>query len=579
MRRILLSAMVVGLLAAMAGVVAAQEAKPVLTAAFAGYDEVLADIEYIGGLVDQPEMAKGLEAMLTMMTGGQGLDGLDKAKPWGAALYLTDGQPHGFAFVPVKDMKKLVGVLGALGIQPGEPKGGVYEIEAPDRTVFAKEQNGWAIVAMEKDDLKLAPSDPTTLIGEMPKKYDVAVRGSVQNVPRELRDFFVQQIRQGAEMGMVPMPDETQEQYAARTALARKTIEQMVEAINDLDEVLVGVSIDRGARSAYLDVQVTAVAGSKTAAAFGEMVDATTDFAGFGLPGAAVTLQMASRLSDADVEQAKTGIATLRRQSLAELKNQGLPAADEQTAEKVLTDLFDVLDATIDGRKADGGMVIMLEADSAAMVAGGAVVDGAKLEGALKTLIQQVVKEQPELAAGIKLDAETYQGVRFHQLAIPLPDDEDAKVVKQLVGESLEVVIGASDRSAYLAVGRDAGGLLKKVIDASKAEPAKKVPPMHMTIALGPIFKTVAAVAGDDEGGPMLDMLAGLLEQSTGKDHVNVSVRGITNGSVTRMEIEEGILRILPMLGQMLGAAGPGMPGGEGIELEMQMEDAAPSPF
>lgn len=577
MRRILLSVMVGCWLAAVAGVAAAQDAKPVLTAAFAGYDELFADLEYVGGLVDQPEMAKGLEAMLTMMTGGLGLDGLDKAKPWGAAMYLSGDEPRGFVFLPVKDMKKLLGAAAALGVQAGEPDDGVYEIEVPDQTVFAKQQNGWAIVAMSKDDLALAPSDPLTLVGEMPKKYDFAVRGSVQNVPRELRDLLAQQIRQGAEMGMVPMPDESQEQFAARTAIARKTIEQMVEAINDLDVVLLGVSIDRTARSAYLDVQVTAVAGSKTAAAFGEMVDATTDFAGFGLPGAAMTLQVASKLSDADVAQAKEGIAALRRQSLAELKNQGLPAADEQTAEKVLTDLFDVLDKTIDARKTDGGMIVMLEPDSAALVVGGAVADGAKLEGALKTLIQQIAKEQPELAAGIKLDAETYQGVRFHQVTVPLPDDDDTAVVRQLVGESLEIVIGASDGSAYLSAGRDAAGLLKKVIDASKAEPAKKTPPMRMTIALGPILKTVAAAADDDQIGPMVEMLAGLLEQSTGKDHVNVSVRGIANGSVTRLELEEGILRIIPTLGQMMGAAGPGMPGAEGIELEMQ--EAIPSPF
>ena len=113
MRRILLSAMVVCWLAAVAGVVAAQDAKPVLTAAFAGYDEVFADLEYVGGLVDQPEMAKGLEAMLTMMTGGQGLAGLDKAKPWGAAMYLSGAEPHGFVFLPVKDMKKLLAAAAA----------------------------------------------------------------------------------------------------------------------------------------------------------------------------------------------------------------------------------------------------------------------------------------------------------------------------------------------------------------------------------------------------------------------------------------------------------------------------------
>jgi hypothetical protein len=105
---------------------------------------------------------------------------------------------------------------------------------------------------------------------------------------------------------------------------------------------------------------------------------------------------------------------------------------------------------------------------------------------------------------------------------------------------------------------------LKQVIDASKAEPGKSISPGRLTIALGPILETVAALADDESAQQIAMMLSQTMAQSPGKDHVKIESRSIPNGSMTRITLEEGVLRLIgtaAMLGQQMMAPGGPMPG------------------
>ena len=77
------------------------EAKPVLCVSFAGYDKLMANIGAVGQLSGNPDMGKQMEMMLTMMTQGKGLAGLDR-QPWGAAVMTNGSGPFAiFGFLPV----------------------------------------------------------------------------------------------------------------------------------------------------------------------------------------------------------------------------------------------------------------------------------------------------------------------------------------------------------------------------------------------------------------------------------------------------------------------------------------------
>ena len=579
MRRTLLSVLAVALLLGGRSAYPAEETpaaglKPLVIVSFAGYDELRADIEFVGKLGNSPQLAQGLEGMLKQETQGKGLAGLDTKRPWGAVVQ-TDGQQEFsiYGFIPVTDLKQLMGVVRDMPVAqvPEDPADGVYEIATPGPSLFVQEKGGWAFITSSREGLAQVPADPQKALGDLNQKYDLAVRASIRNVPLPFRQMFMDQMKAGAEIGMGRLPDESDEDFALRQGVAQQMIQQIDTMINDLDEVLIGWAIDRQAGTSYIDFQVTAVAGTKTAAQFSQAATVTTNFAGFDLPGAALTGNWGGTLTDSDVVQAKNAITNVRTVALKELKNQGLSADELKLASQLLSDLLDVVEKTIENKTADGGLALLLKPGALTFVAGFTIADGAKLEKALKQLAAEVQKAEPKVAQILKLDAETHQGIRFHTLAVPTKEMNDETAVK-LFGDTLDVVLGISDASVYLAVGRDAASTLKQVIDQSKAQAGKQIPPARIALAATPIAKFVADVADNDEAKQMATMIGAMLEQSGGKDHLILTSKPVPNGATVRLEIEEGLLK-LPglMLGERLRAV-PGaapanaVPGGAAPE-------------
>ena len=586
MRRTLLSTLVVVLLLGGWSACPAQEApagglKPLVTVSFSGYDSLRADLDFLGKLSDNPQLAQQMEGTLAMLTKGQGLAGLDKTKPWGAVMQ-TDGQQEFpvYGFIPVTDLKQLLSLIGPLlpGGPPEEPADGIYEIDIDGPTVFVQEKGGWAFIVTNRDDLAKVPADPSKVLGGLNEKYDLAVRASIQNVPMEFRQMLAAQLQAGAQIGMQRLPGESDEDYALRQGVAKQMIQRVNDMANELDEVLIGFAIDSQAGSSYLDFQITAVEGTKTAAQFSQSAAVKTSFAGFDLPGAALTGNWAGLLTDDDVAEAKNGIANLRQTALKELKNQGLSAQELTLATQLLTDLLDVLEKTIENKKADGGLVLLLKPDAATFAAGGTIADGDKLEKALKQLAAEIQKGEPELAKLLKLDADSHQDVRFHTLTLPT-DEIGEEMVTKLFGESIDVVLGISNTSVYLAGGSDAMSTIKQVIDQSKAQPDKEIPPMRISLAAAPIAEFVAANIPDDPDNMMANMMATsvaeMLAQAGGKDHVTLTSKPIPNGATVRLEVEEGILKLIGSMGEMMGGMmGPGGPGGM-----PPVEEVEESPF
>jgi hypothetical protein len=576
-----LSALVVALLLGGWSVCPAEETpaaglKPLVTVSFSGYDELRADIEFVGKLGNNPQLAQGLEKMLKDMTQGQGLTGLDTKRPWGVVVQ-TDGQQKFpiCGFIPVTDLKQLLTRVGNMQVVPfmeklfevpAVPADGVYELELGGATVCVQEKGGWAFITSSREDLANVPADPQKALGDLNQKYDLAVRASIQNVPSDYRKMFVDQMKAGAEIGMGRLPGESDEDFALRQGVAQQMIQQIDTMINDLDEVLIGWAVDRRTGTSYLDFQVTAVAGTKTAAQFTQPATVTTNFAGFDLPGAALTGNWGGTLTDSDVAQAKSAIANVRAAALKELKNQGLSADELKLASQLLSDLLDVLEKTVENKTADGGLALLLKPGALTFVLGGTIADGAKLEKALKQLAAEVQKAEPQVAQILKLDAETHQGIRFHTLAVPTKEMDD-EIAAKLFGDTLDVVLGISETSVYLSVGREAAGTLKQVIDQSKAQAGKQIPPARIAVAATPIAKFVAEVADDEGAKQMATKIGAMLEQSGGKDHLVLTSKPVPNGAAVRLEVEEGLLKVLGSLGQMLGQeipppAAAAVPGG-----------------
>ncbi len=557
MKKMFLSSLALTVLLGLASLCHAADsaAKPLVTVSFAGYDKLVADIGAIGKMGGNPNLGKQLEMMALMLPQGEGSKGplsLDTKQPWGAVVF-GGSETQYYAFLPANDIKPMMELAKAQSGHDIKSEKGIYEIPIGEKTMFATQKGDWAYIADSKETLGKIDKDPAALLGDLPKKYNLAIRASVKNMPKEYRDQLLAQLRAGMESGMQQATGEDAEAFAVRLNVAKQGVQQLTTMMNDLDDVLIGWNIDAKSKSTYLDLEFTAQSGSKLAAQFAEVKLGKTQFAGLQLPNAAVTFSATGVITDEKVAQAKANLTSVRKTIAKELQNQGLGEEDLKLAKQLLGDVISVLEKTIESKKTDAGASLILDPAAVTLVAGATIVDGDKLEKVYKKVAEEVKKSGDV----VKLTDETYQGVKLHIVSIPTPDQKLAP----MVGDTLDVVVGIAGDKAYLAAGRDAVKTLKKALKPAKSAAAdKEVPPLQVTLALKPIAKFLSEVGEDEQVKTSAEMLAGLLEKVKDKDRITITSSPVKNGVRVRLEIEEGILKVIGSLSQTLG----GVPSGNG---------------
>jgi len=534
----------------------ASEMKPLAVVALSGYDALLEDVNFIGSLSGQPQLAQQVEQMIMLFTQNKGLVGFDKSKPVGAFVQ-TDGMSfNGALCIPVTSLQKLIEVLAPFGVT-GEDQGkGITKISVngQGQTVFARESNGWALLAPMSQMLENLPADPGPMFSSLTSDYDVGIRLHVQNIPEAYRQLAMQQLQAGMEAGLQPLPGESDEQFEQRKKMTGLQIEQLQRAINEIDELTLGLAIDAEQQRTLLDFTYTAVPDSQLAAQIAENSDPKTNFAGFFQPDAAMMMSFAAKVTEADTAQVEQMFQAVRKQLKTAIDDEEDLPSDQarEVLKSALDDFLDAFQATLKAGLVDGGAVLNLAPDALTFVGGGFVGDPGKVESGLKKLVQ-LAKEEPDFP-GIHWNAESHADVNFHTLSVPIPADE--KEPRQLFGDSVDMAIGIGKQSVFFALGRDCLNAAKQVMDLSQASLAKSVPPLEMTIALGQIMDVAASFADGDKK-QKIEMVANMLANETnGRDHVRIVQQTVPHGIRVRIEAEEGVLRAIGMAAAQAQGAG-----------------------
>lgn len=505
------------------------QVKPVVVVSISSVEDTLADVAYItkaAGAEDSGRMAMVLGNALT--------NGIDKKKPIG--IYISPQQGGGdfvgVAFVPVTDLKT---VLLTHKDTIGEPKDagdGVQEVTAQGRSLYIKEQKGWAFVAQEKEHLTALPADPAALLGNLPKDYTVAAKVSIANIPPELKKMVVDEINAGFERGLENNPGPFDPE------LQRAQMDNFVKMFDELDEVMVGYAIDAPGKRTYFDINVTAREGSNVAKQLSMLADTKSSFTGFLLPNAAATLNFSQTMLKNDIDQSVTLLKGMRTNALKEIDNDpNLDAPQRGAAKEVVGSLLDVVVKTVEEGRIDGGAVLMLDAKSIDFAAGMLVADGKAVEDSFKRLVD-LAKDEPDFPT-VKLNSGSHGGITFHNITAPVPEEEEE--AREILGDKVNIVLGTGPKAVYFAFGKNAESLLKQVIDKSAQNGSKKVPPMELNVSVLPILKFSASAAPDNE---VIPELIKLLEKS-GKDKVNVTVQPLKNGESIRFLVEEGVIEVI----------------------------------
>jgi hypothetical protein len=513
--------------------------KPVATLTIASYERLMTDIGFVGNLAGSPDLDKNLEGMIQLFTQGQGLNGLDKKKPLGLTL-TTDGnsfQP--LLVLPVTDLKALLEALAGL-VGPAQDNGnGVFELNVFNQKVFVKAQGGWAYVSQTTESLDRAPKDPAKLFGGLEKSYDVGARLYVQNIPELYRGMLIDQLRVGIEAGLNRQADESDEAYATRRKMVEGQVEALSKAINDVDQLTLGLAIDTKEKNAHIDLSVSVVAGTDSAKQLSQVKPATSDFAGFLVPDAAASLNLTAKMNKEDTQQIVAGLKTVREHAMQALEKDDKlkDESSQKLAKEMVGQVFDAIQATVESGKIDAGATLNLSDKSMAFVVGAYVADPKPLEDALRKFVKLGAEKDPNFPA-VKFDAAKHAGVRFHTASVSVPSEDK---ISKVIGNKLDVAVGLGANSVYLAVGTDSLNMCKSLIDKSKAETSKQLPPFQVNVALAPIFQFAAAL--QDE--PAVAGMAKDLAQANGKDHVRLVVTPKDNSILIRLSAEEGVLQLL----------------------------------
>ena len=104
-------------------------------------------------------------------------------------------------------------------------------------------------------------------------------------------------------------------------ASAQPVVRQPRQLSKELDTLLFGLGMDSDAKSIYLDVETRAVEGSDLAKQSNALANAKTNFAGFAIPNAAMTLLSSSTTDAEQAAQAKKTLDQLK-DSAAKLLDQ-----------------------------------------------------------------------------------------------------------------------------------------------------------------------------------------------------------------------------------------------------------------
>jgi len=535
----------------------AAESKPLAVVAFSSVDELMKDVDFLGSLGDQPNASQNIEMMIQMFTQQKGLAGLDRTKPIGVIVQSAGDMPAGAVVLPVTDFNALMDVAKGFGVTTQDAGNGLTQINTQQgQSVFAKNANGWAMLSISPDMLSSVPADPSTVLGPLTEEYDFAARIHVQNVPESYRQMAVSAMSEGARQGLSQNEDESDEEFKARQDQVNAQLEELKRFINELDQFTIGFAVDDQEKRAYIDFGYTAIPGTKLAQDIELNSNATTNFAGFIQPEAAMTLSFASKMTGADAAQLDQMVESLRKQvGDAIEEDDEIQSADaKEKVKSGVNDFIDALKATLQAGTMDGGASLNMTPDALTFVAGGFIADPAKVESGLKK-IAEAAKEEGDEVPEVSWEAEQYKDVTFHTLEAPV--EEDNEEARQMLGDKVDMAVGIGKEAVYFALGRNALDELKKVIDASAATPNKPIAPAEMIVSLGQIMN-VAKTFADEDDKPQIEMIAEMLaDEASGRDHVRIVGQPIDNGIRMRIEAEEGVLRALGMAAaqaQMQGA-------------------------
>jgi len=520
-------------------------------ASVASYDQMRENLDLMAEMAGRPGLGQGADGLLVLLTGGNGLKGIDKTRPMGV-LVGTDGhEVGGCLFIPVTDFEAMISVVKRMAKNKVSDHGdGLWEIEMRKQSVYVQETHpGWAFLVKDREVLQHVPADPAAALEGINKRYDIAMRLRPARLPEHVRDDIADKLEKHADKHAERRHGRhghDEGDRAARRIVMRHIRNQLCTLAGDLETVTIGMKLDHETKNWTMDIDLVCKQGSKSADFLAAAAETKTNFGGFRLPGATFNMRGTGRQVPLPGNQLEDVFDIMRKKIHEKLKRKLKAEEDQEDAMELIDDALRVVRKTKAAGWDDQALSVRLDPVAVTMIAGRFVADGPKLEKVVKEAVEEVGERCDKVEEYVTLDVDTCEGVNLHQIEIPLDECEHKKAenLKKLFGDRLVIVLGFGPEATYVSVGIDAMQSLKRALRKSARKADKIVPPMVAIFDLGQFAESAqhCPVKRVRKKG---ERIAEQLEKADGDDRARLVVKSRPHGLRIRLVLEEGVLRAM----------------------------------
>lgn len=501
--------------------------EPAIVISMAPLKEQKADVKYLVKQSGFGKMNFLFKSQIEHFTRGIADD-----RAMGMLMYFQgdNPMPRMVGFVPIENLDDMLDTVAGFAEVDVEDES---IIVTPDNgsPIFMKEVGGNVFMSDSEDSLVDLPEDPQSMLGEMPSKYNMAAHVFGNRIPEELRESAINMIKDGYMQQLQNMGDPD----AADAQM--ESFEQQIKALEDIDEITVGMVADKDTHLLAMEFTVTGKPGSKLANSYKGLADLEpTRFAGFMNDKSAMDFSTCFKVSETDAEQIKQGLDNAVDAVMTEMDNDGdLEEADMDTIRNSVLELKEVLVETFAAGRVDSGGQLMMGPNSFNFASGTQLSDPKRVEAVAKDLIGMLQAKAGEMMSA-NLDFENYNGVNMHELVFTIPEDEEE--MQDFVGPELKVILGIGEKDVFLAAGQDPLETLKSAM--SNSDGVVPEYPVIYNLRITPMLEYAASTTGQ----PMLDDMVDQLKED-GRDKITVYSKAIENGVFSRMEMQDGPLALI----------------------------------
>ncbi len=397
---------------------AARAAGPAVIVSVKGFDELLADVTYLGDVLNQPGFAALPQVFINQLTQGQGLKGLDGSKPFGVYVTLSpQGQPQDIVvFVPVKDQKEFAATLEKLAPNP-EKMGELtqYQFPASPNPILAKAGAKHFFFAPTAESLK-ETADPAKLV-TVPA--DISIEVDLTQIPEGLKELFLTQVEAGAVASAQNNPSQTEAGRKGEEFGRTMSLAGLRRLTMDSGRLMLSLDINSKTKATVLDLAFAAKSGTPLEKACAGYAKTQSPFAGLLSKQTVGSFVLSVPLSAEFAAALKSVVDESEKEGLANLPAD--PAA-KTAVTSMLKKATDVVRSTLQSGRLDTALFVNAVDGKLQFVGASKVAKGDQMQ----QIVEDLVKSgPPEAKERVKLNVAQIGKTKVNAIStLPNADSE-----------------------------------------------------------------------------------------------------------------------------------------------------------